>query len=275
VPNAIARSLKAQRSDIVGAVVPATGEYWQHVVTSFARVLREHGKQLLLFSFDEMANVEPIIDTVAQYRLDGVILASADISTSQMHHVSRSGLPAVAFNQPVAQELIPAVTVDNELGMRLLATHLIERGVQSSVFVGGRSDASTDESRFRGASAAMAVADVPCRYVAAGSFTYDAGYKIAAELAADLPDAFMVASDEIAFGLIDGLRQAGVEVPRDVLITGFDGLPQAAWAGYDLTTLTQPTELLVEHALSQLTGVASERHFVVPGTIRQGKTTHA
>jgi len=85
----------------------------------------------------------------------------------------------------------------------------------------------------------------------------------------------MVASDEIAFGLIDGLRAAGIEAPRDVMITGFDGLPQAAWAGYDLTTLTQPTELLVEHALSLLNGDAVERHVVVPGTIRQGKTTHA
>jgi len=147
VPNAIARSLKAQRSDIVGAVVPSTGEYWQHVVTSFARVLRDHGKQLLLFSFDDAAEVEAILDTVAQYRLDGLILASVDISTSQTQEVSTRGLPSVAFNQPTAQELVPAVTVDNELGMRHLAAHLVECGISSATFVGGRSTASTDQTR--------------------------------------------------------------------------------------------------------------------------------
>lgn len=274
VPNAIARSLKAQRTDIIGAVVPATGEYWQHVLTTFARALRERGKQLLLFSFDDPDEVDHLLDTVAQYQLDGLVLASANISTNQMMRVAQDGLRVVAFNQPAARDLLPAVTVDNEAGMRHLAEHLADLGIASAVFVGGVSAASTDQTRYRGASAALAERGIVCPYVEAGAFSYEAGYKTARPIAeAQLPDAIMVASDEVAFGLIDGLREVGIEAPRDVLISGFDGLPQASWAGYDLTTLDQPTELLVEHAIGILIGSTDDVNVVVPGTIRQGKTT--
>jgi len=274
VPNAIARSLKAQRTDIVGAVVPATGEYWQHVLTTFSRQLNERRKQLLLFSFDGSDQVDSALETVAQYRLDGLILASATISTGRTVAVSQTGLPVVAFNQPAAQQLVPSVTIDNELGMNELAHHLGARGIASAVFVGGVRDASTDQTRYRGAAAALGSHGVACPYIEAGAFSYEAGHKVARAIVdAGLPDAVMVASDEVAFGVIDGLRELGVEAPRDVLITGFDGLPQASWAGYDLTTLEQPTELLVEQAVAIVTGGTDEDTIIVPGTIRQGRTT--
>lgn len=275
VPNAIARSLKAQRTDIVGAVVPATGEYWQHVLTTFSRQLNERRKQLLLFSFDGSAQVGGVLETVAQYQLDGLILASANISTAQTVAAAQRGLPLVAFNQPAAEQLVPTVTIDNELGMRELAVHLAQRNISSATFVGGVRSASTDQTRYRGAAAALGDHRIACPYVEAGAFSYEAGYKIARSLNdAGLPDAVMVASDEVAFGVIDGLREHGVDAPRDVLITGFDGLPQASWAGYDLTTLEQPTELLVEHAVAMVIGAAEQTAVVVPGTIRQGRTTN-
>lgn len=275
VPNAIARSLKAQRTDIIGAVVPATGEYWQHVVTSFSRLLNDRHKQLLLFSFDGTDQVDRVLETVAQYRVDGLILASSNIATSQMVKVAGTGLPVVAFNQPAAKGLVPAVNVDNELGMSELGHHIASRGVTSAVFVGGVASASTDQTRYRGAAIALGQCGIACPYVEAGAFSYEAGYKVARTLAeSELPDAVMVASDEVAFGVIDGLREAGIEAPRDVLITGFDGLPQASWAAYDLTTLEQPTELLVEQAIQSVIETDEHGdHIVVPGTIRQGRTT--
>lgn len=279
VPNAIARSLKAQRTDIVGAVVPASGEYWQHVLTTFSRQLNERRKQLLLFSFDTSAQVDEVLQTVAQYRLDGLILASANVSVPQMVAAARTGLPMVAFNQPAAENLVPVVTIDNEQGMRDLAYHVASRGVRSAVFVGGVKHASTDQTRYRGAASALGERRISCAYVEAGAFSYEAGYKTARSLVDDgLPDAVMVASDEVAFGIVDGLREAGIEAPRDVLITGFDGLPQASWAGYDLTTLEQPTELMVERAVAIVTGSAgaeSAPSVQLPGTIRQGRTTNS
>ena len=91
VPNAIARSLKSQRTDIVGAVVPTQGEYWQSVLTSFSRRLAEKGKQLLLFSFADADHVVDALDAVGQYRLDGLVLASSTISQEHLVRMRRPG----------------------------------------------------------------------------------------------------------------------------------------------------------------------------------------
>lgn len=281
VPNAIARSLKAQRTDIVGAIVPAVGEYWQHVLTLFSRQLTERRKQLLLFSFAEPSQVNDVLETVARYRLDGLIAASASIGPAQLARIEQLAMPTVAFNQPAASGLVPSVTVDNEAGSQALAAHVVERGARSAVFVGGVASTSTDQQRYRGAATEFGAHGVACRYVEAGAFSYEAGYKVAQHLADDadrpMPDAVLVGSDEVAFGVIDGLREREIEAPRDLLLTGFDGLPQASWAGYDLTTLEQPIELLVEHALTRLLDHTDSDvpDVVVPGTIRQGRTTNA
>ena len=275
VPNAIARSLKSQRTNIVAAVFPTKGEYWQHVLTDFSRQLAAENKQLLVFSFADPAQVDAVLDTVAQYRVDGVILASAAIDQRQLARMEHSAAPVVAFNQPAAAGIVPSVSVDNEAGTAELAAHLIERDVRSVTFVGGLSTTSTDQIRYRGAARELGEAGVGCAYVEAGSFSYEDGYKIADQLAEQpLPDAFMVGGDELAFGVLDGLRAVGIDVPGQVLLTGFDGLPQASWNAYDLTTVVQATDALVERAIATLADDAVDApDVVVPGVLRIGTTT--
>ena len=280
VPNAIARSLKSQRTNIVGAVVPAYGEYWQSVLAEFSRQLAERSYQLLVFSFGTPRDVDGALASVAQYRLDGVVLASATIGQAQLVGMRSSERPSVAFNQPAAEGVVPSVSVDNEAGMAELAEHLVKLGIDTAAYIGGVSSASTDQVRYRGAVQTLAEYGVACPYIEAGAYTYDAGYKAAAQLAQRdrLPDAVMVGSDEVAFGVLDGLANAGISVPGDLLLTGFDGLPQASWAGYDLTTLVQTTDVLVARAIDVLTGPGADPQekpasIVVPGSIRVGKTT--
>ena len=280
VPNVIARSLKSQRTNIIGAVVPAFGEYWQSVLTQFSRQLAERDRQLLLFSFAEPGDVDGVLASVAQYRLDGLVLASATIGQAQLAQMRESDRPVVAFNHPAAAGVVPSVSVDNEAGMAQLATHLIDVGSRDVLYIGGVSSASTDQTRYRGASRTLSSQGIACTYLEAGAFTYEAGYKVAQRIVErqPRPDAVMVSADEVAFGVHDGLRAAGVDVPADLLLTGFDGLSQSTWAGFDLTTLVQATDVLVARAIEIL--FASDRptdsdpvSVVVPGTIRYGKTT--
>lgn len=278
VPNAIARSLKSQKTDIVAAVVPAQGEYWQSMLTSFSRRLAAQGRQMLLFSFAEAADVDSALTAVEQYRVDGVVLASSTISQQQLIRMLRPGPPVVAFNQPAATGVLPQVSVDNEAGMSDLAEHLAGLGVSTVLYVGGVTSASTDQIRYRGAARALGGHGIACPYLEAGAFTYDAGYKMSAQLADmdELPEALMVGSDEVACGVIDGLRTADIDVPGDVLLTGFDGLPQSAWAGYDLTTLVQPIDVLVDEVIELLfrqDTQTSAMSVVVPGSVRVGRTT--
>jgi DNA-binding LacI/PurR family transcriptional regulator len=276
VPNAIARSLKSQRTDIVGAVVPTHGEYWQNVMSAFSRRLMERGKQLLLFSFSDAEHVDDALHAVEQYRLDGLVLASSTIGPEHLLRMRRLGSHVVAFNQPAAVGLLPLVSVDNEAGTAALAD-FVAADVATALFVGGVAAASTDQMRYRGAARALGARGIACPYIEAGGFTYDAGYKAASYVidGLDLPDVVMVGSDEVAFGVIDGLRTAGVDVPGDVFVTGFDGLPQASWAGYDLTTLVQPIDVLVDEVIRMLFDPEGpgERAHIVPGMVHEGRTT--
>jgi DNA-binding LacI/PurR family transcriptional regulator len=279
VPNAIARSLKSRRTNMIGAVVPAEGEYWQHVLTSFSRQLGTHDQQLLLFSFFEQADVDQVLETVAQYQVDGVLLASSQIGQAQLSRMRSVSLPVVAFNQPAAAGVVPSVSVDNEAGSASIANHLVAQGCTTALFVGGFSGASTDQVRYRGAARAFGQSGVALPYIESGSFSYEDGFKIAAQILelGELPDVLMVAGDELAFGVLDFLRSAGVSVPDDVMVTGFDGLPQASWRAYDMTTLVQATDVLVERAIENLLNPAEPSaqpaDIVVPGMLRVGATT--
>ncbi len=274
VPNAIAASLKSQRTNIVGAVFPSEGEYWQHVLTAFSRQLAAKGKQLLVFSFADPEQVDSVLDSVAGYRVDGVILASAKIGQTHLARMQDSPTPVVAFNQPAAAGIVPSVSVDNEEGARTLADHLVSEGSKTVTFVGGLAEASSDQIRYRGAVEQLAERGIACPYIEAGSFTYDDGFKLAGELVErPLPDALMVAGDELAFGVLDGLRASGIDIPGDVLLTGFDGLPQASWNGYDLTTIVQTTDVLVEHAIDTVLRRGNPTDTLVPGELRIGATT--
>lgn len=282
VPNAIARGLKSQRTGLIGAVVPARGEYWQAVVTSFSRRLVERDLHLLIFSFEEASAIEHVLDTVDQYRVDGLILASSTIGHDHLLRMRRPDRRTIVFNQPAASGLLPLITVDNEGGSGLVARHLVERGVKRVVYVGGVAAASTDQLRYRGAARELGESGIGCAYLEAGDFTYDAGYEIGKVIAESdrLPDAVMVGSDEVAFGVVDRLRASGLSIPHDVLVTGFDGLPQASWAGYDLTTLVQPVDVLVDAAIdllvddARVTDAAEPPAVVVPGELRSGATTN-
>ena len=176
VPNAIARSLKSQRTNIIGAVVPAYGEYWQSVVTEFSRRLAERNRQLLLFSFSEAEQVNAMLHAVQQYRLDGLVLASAVIEADQLSAMVDTPMPLVAFNQPAAAGVLNSVSVDNDLGMTEIADHVADLGCRSVVFVGGVASASTDRVRFAAAAGRLRKRALSCRYLEAGAFSYEAGY---------------------------------------------------------------------------------------------------
>ncbi len=277
VPNAIARSLKSQRTNIIGAVVPAHGEYWQNVLTELSQHLAELDRQLLLFSFDDGDQVDRVLDSVRQYRVDGLVLASSRIGLDQLSAMADSELPVVAFNQPAAGRVVDSVSVDNAEGMAMVAEHLVATGVESVLFVGGVSGTSTDQLRYQGAARALGHHGIACPYLEAGAYTYDAGYEIVTTILdrPELPGAVMVSSDEVALGVLDGLANAELDVPGDVAVTGFDGLPQAGWAGFDLTTLVQPIEELVRRAAELLFETSNGRptEVVAAGTLRLGSTT--
>ena len=275
IPNAMARTLKSQRSRIVGVVVPSQGEYYQHVVTELTRQLSAAGQQLLMFTFSSADDIGDVITSVLSYQVDGVILASSAISVRQTQRIVSSGIHVVSLSQPAVAGLSPSVVPDNAAGMKRLAEYLAATGHRSVIFVGGVATGPSDTARHQSAARALGEHGVSCRYLEAGAYTYAAGLDASAHIISEsrLPDAVMAASDEIALGVIDGLRGSGISVPDDVSVTGFDGIPQAEWGAYALTTISQPITEMVRHTVDLLAeDTLGSDEIVVQGTFWEGKT---
>jgi len=254
VPNAIGRSLASQSSRIIAVVVPAASEYYQHALGALARHVIPSGYQLLLFESFEPAHIEVVLTSIPRYNVDGVITASSVVPVSRVQPLIAQGIPVLMLNQDVSSGDVASVSVDNEAGTRELAGSLSETGHRSVCFVGGVRSSTTDQARYRGAAEHLGEVGIPCRYVLAGEFSYEAGFRAADEIVAldDPPDAVMAGADAIAFGLMDGLRAKGILVPETMSVTGFDGLPQSTWRTYDLTTIEQPMQELARLAVETL-----------------------
>ncbi len=250
VPNAIASSLKSQRSTIVAALLPANARYYQEALVDLARAIADQGYQLLVLVFEPDEDNEPALRALRSYQIDGLLLASS-IMPEQLVEAGLSGTRrVVAFNDPDPPEGVPGASVDNRAGVEDLVAHLAEIGGRSIVYVNGDRSASTNRLRRAGSREAAIARGMTWNEVHADSFHYEAGRIAGQRLleAGSMPDGVMAACDEIAFGLIDEFRSGGLRIGVDVAVTGFDGLPQSAWRAYDLTTVEQPLAVLADRA---------------------------
>lgn len=176
----------------------------------------------------------------------------------------------VAVIEPIPGTDIPVVEIDNEAGAREATQHLIGLGHRRIAHIGGSLGTTVTPKRFRGYATALAAAGLaaPPEFVRHGSFTIATGVEHMAALLAlpDRPTAVFCGSDEIAMGAIRAARQAGLRVPQDLSVIGFDNIYFAAIYDPPLTTIDQPARRLGFEAMrllaDRLAGVATPKHGV-------------
>lgn len=177
-------------------------------------------------------------------RVDGLVTLSRTIPDEQLRHFARR-LPVVVVAGPRAGDDYDHVTTDNAGGMRALTEHLLTvHGVRDLVYVAGPSASPDDRARFSGYRAALRGAGLalPRGPVARGAFTRSGGREVARALlnGGPMPRAVVCGNDQMALGLLDVLPDAGVRVPEDVIVTGFDGIEPGDLSRPRLTTVRQP-----------------------------------
>lgn len=209
-------------------------------------------------------------------RVDGLAVLSATVPDDVLTHIARR-IPVVVMAGPrVEGDQHDHISVDNAAGMRALVGHLVrDHGLRDLVFVGGSPDAPDDHERFLGFCAAVAEAGlpVPTEPAARGDFTRTTARVVAADLLArtraagrPLPRALVCSNDQTALGFLDVLTDAGVDVPGEVALTGFDGIDAAQVSVPRLTTVRQPMLDLGRAAVERLRVRMADRT-VPPTTI--------
>lgn len=254
-PNAIARSLITQQSNMVAILVANLG-FHPELTALLSRSFAARGLHVLLFTLEQEGDADRIVDEIWQYRVDGVV-AGVHLAPRHIKTFAQRRTPLVFLNRLYRDVPANSVCCDQVEGERLLVDRLIAAGHRRFGIVAGPADSHVSEERVAEAIARLTQAGVRDIVKARGDFDYDSGRRAFHELvrAADgrPPDAVMCANDSMAMGCMDAARHdLGLTVPGDISIVGFDGQPQAYWASYDLVTVRQPLTTMVEAAVDML-----------------------
>ena len=276
VPNSIASSLTTKRTNIVAVILGnLANPFYVHVLRCFIDRLQRQGRQILTFTVENGADSDEAIMRVLRYQVDGVILTSAQLSTRMTSICHDRGIPIVLFNRYIPGSDASGVRCDNAGGGRLMAEAFLAAGARSFAMIKGDPKGTTSQDRARGFTDGLVEAGIPRSDITEieGASTYDGAFnavlKEFRQKPRKLPDAIYGINDIMAMGAMDALRQRlRVRIPEDVMVGGFDDIPEGRRYPYQLTTVRQPIEAMVDEALSILHLDEPERP-IEPGIDRQ------
>jgi DNA-binding LacI/PurR family transcriptional regulator len=246
VPSATARGLKTRRTCALGVITSNLEDpFWSEVLNGVDEILHPAGYSLFVAATHRNKQREKeVVQAMVQRGVDGVILLAPQFSPEQIRLLQTYGLPMAIVNNEGAGECQYLVFNDDIYGIRLVARHLIELGHRKIAFLGNKLGGRTTEERERGFREEMDAAGLAVQeaYIyltpegsPAGGF---AGVQYLRSLP-EMPTAIMCYNDYLAVGVYGALSQAGLRIPQDISVTGFDDIAIAAYLIPSLTTLRQ------------------------------------
>jgi DNA-binding LacI/PurR family transcriptional regulator len=245
-PSATARNLSLGRTQTLGVVAPFfTSPSVVERLRGIDDVVGGSAYDLTLFNIETREQRRAALRRFARRdRVDGVIVISLPLTPAEVRALNRDGLPAVQVD--VANALLPNVAIDDVAGGAMAARHLLEAGHRRIAFVGDVEENpfafASSRRRLEGFARVLDEAGIGLSpsYVRRGPFGRETAGKLTRQLLAlrERPSAIFAASDVQAFGVLDAAARAGLSVPDDLSVIGFDDIELAAAIG--LTTVRQP-----------------------------------
>jgi DNA-binding LacI/PurR family transcriptional regulator len=254
MPNAMARGLVTRSSGVIGIVVGnMENPFYGELVERLHRRLVEIGKYPMLLHIGGETLDTDAIRPIREYRMDGCIIAAARLSSRAAEACTVNRLPMVMINR-VARVHSCTVSCNNYAGGVMIGELLVDAQHERIAFIAGREDTSTSEDRESGLRRSLRKAGLELVGRARGLYTYEGGFVAAQELLASKPrpDAIFAANDIMALGAMDAIRAAGLKIPDEISVIGFDDIRPSRWHNYQLTTIAQPIDAMITRALSLL-----------------------
>ncbi len=235
IPNVAARSLSIRRSNTVGIVLPDVhGEFFSEVIRGIDVAARKDRYHILVSgSHSDVGEMGEVLEAM-HGRVDGLVVMAPDVAIDSLRGQLPRDLPMVLLNS--SDERHPAITIDNYGGARTMMRHLSDLGHTRIAFITGPAGNADARERLRGYRQSMR--GLP-RTEIAGDFTEHAGHEAVKQLLGldPMPSAIFAANDSMAVGALSALRDAGVDVPRQMSVVGFDDVPIARYVNPPLTTI--------------------------------------
>ena len=254
VPHAGARNLSLARSGAIGVVLPDLhGEFFSELLRGMDREASTRDLQLLLTVMHDRPGRGIDVLRTMRGRVDGIVLMAPHVAQDVVIAHLPAGLPTMLVNCGPGDGDHAALQLDNHAGAMAMIAHLAAIGRRRIVHIAGPADNLDAVERRRGVEDAAARAGLTVR-IMPGDFHQEAGIAAATELLRDPTqvDAIFAANDMMAIGALMTLQRAGIAVPQQIAVAGFDDIPLAALITPSLTTMRIGTAAFGARAVARL-----------------------
>ncbi len=252
-PSGAARSLITRRTDTIGALLPDLhGEYFSELIRGMDQAARARGLHLLVSSSHDDADEAAAALRAMNGRVDGLIVMSPHADAEFLANNLPHGLPAVLVNTDVNLPGHARFVIDNFGGAQAMTRHLVAAGYERIAFIGGPQANHEAQERLRGYRAGLRSGMQ--EMIFEGQFNEESGWSAGRQILAaePRPKAVFAANDIMAIGCLAAFNEAGVRVPADIALGGFDDIPVARYVAPALTTIRVPISALGAAALDAL-----------------------
>lgn len=257
VPHSAARSLITNKTHNIGILLPDLhGDFYSEVIRGIDQTAQQHNYNILVSSSHNVQSEIEAALRVMRGRVDGLLVMSPDINAEALAKNLPADLPVILLNCSVEGTAYDAINIDNYQGAYMLTSHLIAQGHRRIAIIKGADGNADAEERLRGYRAALADHDCPSSpdLECTGDFREASGYAAAQDLLRHdvQPTAVFASNDAMAAGAMSAFREAGLRVPEDIAVGGFDGIPIGQYLNPPLTTIDIRISEVGRHAIERL-----------------------
>ncbi len=255
-PNPLARAMITGKSRIIGLVVAyLDNQFYPLALDRLSDALQAKGYHILIFTASASQDgIENVVRDLMDYRVDGIITASVEMTSDLTARCANAGIPVVMFNRGQPGAGLSSVTSANVEGGRKVAAFLVASGHKRIAHIAGWHGSSTGRDRQRGLVEGLAAFGMDPVAIIDGMYDREVAAAAASQMIdmPNHPDAIFVGNDHMAFAVIDMIRERGLRVADDISVVGYDDVPLADWGAYKLTTVRQPVNRMVDATVDTL-----------------------
>ena len=256
VPNVGARYLSTKQTNTIGVVLPDLyGEFFSELIRGIDAAARERNLHLLVSSAHGNAEEAASVVRAMSGRVDGLIVMSPHVGASFLASNLPQSLPTVLLNTKINSTTYSSINVDNYSGAFAMMRHLVENGYKRIAMISGPENNFEAQERLRGYQDALTqYLPKQATQILKGDFSEESGYRAGRQLQslAVQPEAIFAANDMMAIGCLFALTEAGISVPNQIALVGFDDIPIARFVSPPLTTVRVRMAEMGGRALEQL-----------------------
>ena len=257
-PNTHARTLGTGKSHIYGLIISdIENPFFPELVKCFERMAVEHGHEVLIANSDyRPERMEICVRRMLERKVDGVAIMTSEMDPQLIRMLSGRGIPIVFLDTGAVGDKISSISLDYDSGVDQAIDHLTSLGHRRIGFVSGPVNLASAQTRHEAFLSSLARKKLECRaeYIRTGNHRFDGGYAAMLEILKlpVRPTAVLASNDLTAIGIMGAIYAAGLRVPDDISVVGFDDIALSSFMSPPLTTIRLSRPEIAEYAFTSL-----------------------